>query len=110
MLRTIAALREELDAGEGLLYRYRRDDGVEGEEGAFLACSFWLVECLARAGELAEARSIFDKAIARANDVGLMAEQADPRSSELLGNFPQGLTHLAHISAAVALAEGKSGL
>ena len=52
MLRTISAIREELDAGEGLLYRYRRDDGLEGEEGAFLCCSFWLAECLARAGEL----------------------------------------------------------
>jgi GH15 family glucan-1,4-alpha-glucosidase len=110
MLRTVAAIREALDAGDGLLYRYRRDDGVEGEEGAFLACSFWLVECLARAGELEEARSVFDKAIARANDVGLMAEQADPKSGELLGNFPQGLTHLAHISAAVALAEAQRGL
>jgi GH15 family glucan-1,4-alpha-glucosidase len=110
MLRTVAAIREELDAGDALLYRYKRDDGVEGEEGAFLACSFWLVECLARGGELAEARSVFDKAIARANDVGLMSEQTDPKSGELLGNFPQGLTHLAHISAAVALSDVQSGL
>ncbi len=105
MLRTIAAIREELGAGDGLLYRYRRDDGLEGEEGAFLCCSFWLAECLARAGELGEARNVFDQAVARSNELGLFSEEIDPRSGELLGNFPQGLTHLAHIDAAVALAE-----
>jgi len=108
MLRTVAAIREELDAGDGLLYRYRRDDGLDGREGAFLSCSFWLVECLARGGELADARSIFDAALAKANDLGLFSEEVDPESGELLGNFPQGLTHLAHISAAVALAEVES--
>jgi GH15 family glucan-1,4-alpha-glucosidase len=105
MLRTVAAVREELDAGGGLLYRYRRDDGLEGEEGAFLCCSFWLAECLAQAGEVNEARSVFDQAVARGNDLGLFSEEIDPRSGELLGNFPQGLTHLAHIDAAVALAQ-----
>jgi GH15 family glucan-1,4-alpha-glucosidase len=103
MLRTVAAVREELDAGEGLIYRYRRDDGLDGQEGAFLCCSFWLAECLAEAGDLGEARSVFDQAVARANDVGLFSEEIDPRTGELLGNFPQGLTHLAHIDAAVAL-------
>jgi len=103
MLRTVAAIREELDAGDGLIYRYRRSDGLEGEEGAFLCCSFWLAECLARAGDLGEARMIFDKAAARSNDLGLFSEEVDPRSGELLGNFPQGLTHLAHIDAAAAL-------
>jgi GH15 family glucan-1,4-alpha-glucosidase len=110
MLRTVGAIREELDAGDGLLYRYRRDDGLGGREGAFLCCSFWLVECLARAGELEEARWVFDRAVARANDLALFSEEVDPSSGELLGNFPQGLTHLSHISAAVALAEGRSGL
>ncbi|HKO28389.1 MAG TPA: glycoside hydrolase family 15 protein [Solirubrobacteraceae bacterium] len=103
MLRTVAAIREDLGAGDGLLYRYRRDDGLDGQEGAFLCCSFWLVECLAQAGELTEARSIFDQAVARSNDLGLFSEEIDPSSGELLGNFPQGLTHLAHIDAAVAL-------
>jgi GH15 family glucan-1,4-alpha-glucosidase len=107
MLRTIAAVREELDAGDGLLYRYRRDDGLEGEEGAFLCCSFWLAECLARGGELSEARGVFDLAVARANDLGLFSEEVDPRTGEPLGNFPQGLTHLAHIDAAVALVESE---
>jgi GH15 family glucan-1,4-alpha-glucosidase len=104
MLRTVAAIREELGAGDGLLYRYRRDDGLDGDEGAFLCCSFWLAECLAQAGEPTEARTIFDHAVARSNDLGLFSEEIDPRSGELLGNFPQGLTHLAHIDAAVALA------
>jgi GH15 family glucan-1,4-alpha-glucosidase len=103
MLRTVAAIREELGAGDGLIYRYRRDDGVEGKEGAFLCCSFWLAECLARAGDLGEARMIFDKAVARSNDLGLFSEEIDPGTGELLGNFPQGLTHLAHIDAATAL-------
>jgi GH15 family glucan-1,4-alpha-glucosidase len=105
MLRTVAAIREELGAGDGLLYRYQRDDGLDGAEGAFLCCSFWLVECLAQAGELTEARTIFDQAVARSNDLGLFSEEIDPRTGELLGNFPQGLTHLSHIDAAVALSE-----
>ena len=107
MLRTIAAVREELDAGDGLLYRYRRDDGLEGQEGAFLCCSFWLAECLAEAGDLGEARMIFDQAMARGSDLGLFSEEIDPRTGELLGNFPQGLTHLAHIDAAVALSKAQ---
>ncbi len=110
MLRTVAAVREELDAGEGLLYRYRRDDGVEGQEGAFLCCSFWLAECLAEAGDLSEARGVFDQAVARSNDLGLFSEEIDPNTGELLGNFPQGLTHLAHIDAAVALSKAQDRL
>jgi len=107
MLRTVAAVREDLDAGDGLLYRYTRDDGLAGQEGAFLACSFWLAEALTRGGDPAEGRKVFDQAVTRANDLGLFSEQIDPGSGELLGNFPQGLTHLAHIDAAVALAEAE---
>jgi GH15 family glucan-1,4-alpha-glucosidase len=105
MRGTVAAVREELGAGDGLLYRYRRADGLRGEEGAFLCCSFWLVECLARSGAIVEARKVFDQVNARANDLCLFSEEIDPSTGELLGNFPQGLTHLAHIDAAVALAE-----
>ncbi len=105
MLRTVEAIRDELGAGDGLLFRYRRDDGLDGSESAFLCCSFWLVECLARAGELVDAREVFDAAVARANDLGLLAEEVDPATDELAGNFPQALTHLSHIDAAVALAE-----
>lgn len=110
MVRTVAAVREQLDAGEGLLYRYRRKDGLPGREGAFLCCSFWLAECLARSGELSEARSVFDKAIAAANDLGLLSEEVDAVSGEALGNFPQALTHLSHIDAAIALAEVEEAL
>ncbi len=108
MLGTVDAIREELGAGDGLLYRYRRADGLEGQEGAFLCCSFWLVECLARGGRTTEAREVFDHVLGYANDLGLFSEEADPESGALLGNFPQGLTHLAHIDAAVALAESKA--
>jgi GH15 family glucan-1,4-alpha-glucosidase len=110
MLRTTAAVREELEAGEGLLYRYRRSDGLPGKEGAFLCCSFWLAECLAQQGELGEAREVFNRAIATSNDLGLFSEEVDPATGELLGNFPQGLTHLAHIDAAVALAAAERAL
>lgn len=104
MVRTVQAIRDELDA-DGLIRRYRNDDGLEGEEGAFLACSFWLVDCLARQGLTADARQTYDRALATANDLGLFAEEFDPRRGEMLGNFPQALTHLAHITAALTLAE-----
>jgi GH15 family glucan-1,4-alpha-glucosidase len=105
MLRTVDAIREELDAGDGLLYRYRRKDGLAGQEGAFVCCSFWLVECLARAGNLGDARSVYERTLQSANDLGLFSEEVDPSTGDALGNFPQGLSHLSHISAAVALAE-----
>jgi GH15 family glucan-1,4-alpha-glucosidase len=105
MLRTVDAIREDLGAGDGLLYRYRRDDGLKQREGAFLCCSFWLVEALTRGGEIEQAREVFDAAVSHGNDLGLFSEEIDPDSGALLGNFPQGLTHLAHISASTALAE-----
>jgi len=110
MVRTVDAIREDLDAGSGLLYRYRREDGLEGDEGAFLACSFWLVECLARQDRDDEARVAFDAALATANDLGLFSEEWDPQAGEMLGNFPQGLTHLAHIAACLALNEPRTGV
>jgi GH15 family glucan-1,4-alpha-glucosidase len=110
MLRTVDAVRDELDAGNGLLYRYRRRDGLAGREGAFLACSFWLVECLARSGQLQDAHEVFEQTVAASNDLGLFSEEFDPRTGEALGNFPQGLTHLSHIDAAVALAEAEADL
>ncbi len=79
--------------------------GREGEEGVFLACSFWLAECLARQGRVEDARTVFDRTLATANDLDLFSEEYDTRNKELLGNFPQGLSHLSHISAAVAIAE-----
>ncbi len=102
MIRTADAVRDQLDDG-GLLKRYRSRDGLQGEEGAFLACSFWLAECYARQGRVDEAREVFDRTVSTGNDLGLFAEEFDPRSKEMLGNFPLGLTHLSHIAAAVAL-------
>jgi GH15 family glucan-1,4-alpha-glucosidase len=102
MIRTTDAIRSDLNQ-DGLILRYRTRDGVGGPEGVFLACSFWLAECLARQGRCDEARRVFDRAMACANDVGLFAEEYDSETGQMLGNFPQGLSHLAHISAALAL-------
>lgn len=102
MVRTVDAIRADLD-DHGLLRRYRSDDGLAGEEGVFVACTFWLVECLVHQGRAPEARQVFDRAVACGNDLGLFSEEFDPAARELLGNFPQGLTHLSHIAAAVAL-------
>jgi GH15 family glucan-1,4-alpha-glucosidase len=96
----VDAIREELDAGEGLLYRY---SGQQRIEGAFVACSFWLVEALARAGRVDEARETMRQVVAHANDLGLFAEEIDPETGDFLGNFPQGLSHLALINGAAAL-------
>jgi GH15 family glucan-1,4-alpha-glucosidase len=104
MVRTTDAVRDEL-FDHGLVRRYAAADGQPGREGAFLACSFWLVECLARQGRPAEAREAYDAAMATANDLGLFSEEFDTRSGEMLGYCPQALTHLSHVAAATALAE-----
>jgi len=106
--RTIDAIRAELGAGP-LLFRYRGEDGLSGREGAFTACSFWLVEALARRGRLEEAADLMDEVLGLANDVGLYAEEIDPDSGAYLGNYPQGLVHLALINAAVAFSEAARG-
>jgi GH15 family glucan-1,4-alpha-glucosidase len=102
----IDAIRDELDAGEGLLYRY---SGQQRSEGAFVACSFWLVEALARAHRVREARETMNRAVAHGNDVGLFSEEIDPESGDFLGNFPQGLSHLALIGAADAIRDVERG-
>ena len=102
MVRTADAIREEL-SDDGLIRRYKTPDGIGDREGAFVPCSFWLAECLARQRRHDEAREVFDRAVAAANGLGLFSEEYDTRAGEMLGNFPQGLTHLSHIAAATAL-------
>ena len=99
---TVDAVRRELASG-ALLYRYTGDDGIVGGEGAFVCCSFWLAEALAISGRRKEAVDLMDELLRLANDVGLYAEEIEPRTRDFLGNFPQGLVHLALISAAVAM-------
>jgi GH15 family glucan-1,4-alpha-glucosidase len=102
MVRTTDAVRDELSDG-GLLRRYRVDDRLAGTEGVFVACAFWLIECLVNQGRQAEAQEVFGRAASTANDLGLFAEEFDPKQRVLLGNFPQGLSHLSHIAAASTL-------
>jgi GH15 family glucan-1,4-alpha-glucosidase len=111
MLSTLDATMKEL-VSDSLVYRYEigraAGDGLPGREGTFSVCTFWLVEVLARAGRLAEARLIFEKMLTYANHVGLYAEQIGP-SGEALGNFPQAFTHLGLVSAALDLDRKLSG-
>lgn len=103
MIRTTSEVQKELNV-DGLLLRYPEgNDELAGKEGAFLACSFWLVNCLARQGRLDEAHRVFNRAANTGNDLGLFSEQYDAEREELLGNYPQGLTHLSLITALVAL-------
>lgn len=98
MAATLAASERELDAGTGdLFYRYRFDDGLPGQEGAFAACTFWVAGLHTLAGRRQHAEQLVDRMVARANDVGLYAEQFDPATGEQIGNFPQSFTHMALI-------------
>jgi GH15 family glucan-1,4-alpha-glucosidase len=82
-------------------------DGLEGEEGTFVICSFWLVSALALAGEVERAEELFDQLASYANDVGLLAEEIDTQNDELLGNFPQAFSHIGLITAAYQLDSAK---
>jgi GH15 family glucan-1,4-alpha-glucosidase len=107
MVATTAAIVKRLGAGKGLLYRYLPDespDGLPGHEGAFLLCSFWLVDNLAWQGRLDEAMALYDSLCARANSLGLLPEQIDPSSGAFLGNYPQAFSHVGLISSGVNLA------
>jgi GH15 family glucan-1,4-alpha-glucosidase len=111
MVATTEAVRRHLDAGDGLLYRYRHeesDDGLPGGEGAFLLCSFWLVDNLTGQGRLDEAHDLFDSLCGRTNHLGLLSEEIDPVSGAFLGNFPQAFSHLGLIASGVTLARAEA--
>jgi GH15 family glucan-1,4-alpha-glucosidase len=105
---TIEAVQRELVDERGLVLRYRADDGLEGTEGSFLLCTFWLAEALARAGRTDEAEALLGRAAAYANDLGLLAEEVDAATGELLGNYPQAFSHLGLVLAAQALADARA--
>jgi GH15 family glucan-1,4-alpha-glucosidase len=105
---TIDAVREELSAGFPFLYRYPPGkDGLAGKEGAFLPCSFWLVQALATTGRHAEATGLFTALLEKATVLGLYSEEINPATGALLGNFPQALTHAALVQAALALRDSQ---
>jgi GH15 family glucan-1,4-alpha-glucosidase len=107
MLGTIEAIEQDL-MREGLLMRYRTQtgvDGLAGQEHPFLACSFWLVSAYAEAGRVRDAHALFDRLVGLTNDVGLLAEEYDPRGQRMVGNFPQAFSHLALVQAALRLRE-----
>ena len=110
MLATIDAIEERLTDERGLVYRYRTEEGVDGlagEEGTFLLCTFWLAQALALAGQVDRATAVFERAVAFVNDVGLLAEEVDPETGELLGNFPQAFSHIGLVNAAWAISEAE---
>jgi GH15 family glucan-1,4-alpha-glucosidase len=107
MVATTRAVAERLSAGGGLLYRYLHTDspdGIAGDEGAFLLCSFWLVDNLAHQGRLEEAAELYASLCARASPTGLLPEQINPSTGEFMGNFPQAFSHIGVIFSGVTLA------
>lgn len=112
VLGTIEAIERELSIDDDLILRYRpehTDDGLPGNEGAFLLCSFWMVDALAMIGRVDEARRRFEHLLDLRNDVGLLAEEYDPVSKRMLGNFPQAFSHLGLIASAYNLLPGEHG-
>ncbi|WP_175408286.1 glycoside hydrolase family 15 protein [Streptomyces sp. TRM64462] len=113
MVATRHAIARRLDAGDGLLHRYLPEespDGIGQPEGAFLLCSFWMVDNLVGHGRTDAGLDLFDRLCRRANPLGLLPEQVDPTSGAFLGNFPQALSHVGLVSSAVALARAERGL
>ncbi len=110
MLATIDAIESGLTDDRGLVYRYRTEggvDGLDGDEGTFLLCTFWLAQALAISGQPDRARAVFERAVGFVNDVGLLAEEVDPVTGELLGNFPQAFSHIGLVNAAWAISEAE---
>jgi GH15 family glucan-1,4-alpha-glucosidase len=112
MAATAAAVAERLSAGGGLLYRYLHHDspdGIAGDEGAFVLCSFWLADNLTMQGRLDEAEELYASLCARASPLGLLPEQIDPSTGEFIGNFPQAFSHIGVIASGVTLARARKG-
>jgi GH15 family glucan-1,4-alpha-glucosidase len=109
VIATVEAIADRLTDDRGLVYRYRTDDGVDavdglaGKEGTFLLCTFWLAQALALAGQVERAREVFARAAAFVTDIGLLAEEVDPDTGELMGNFPQAFSHIGLVNAAWAI-------
>jgi GH15 family glucan-1,4-alpha-glucosidase len=106
---TVNAIAERLTDSRGLVYRYKTDDGLQGTEGSFLLCTFWLAHALALGGEVVRARATFERAAAFVNDLGLLSEEVDGASGELLGNFPQAFSHVGLVNAAWAIVQAEAG-
>jgi GH15 family glucan-1,4-alpha-glucosidase len=105
---TVDAVRRELSLDDGLVLRYRvehTEDGLPGDEGAFLACSFWLVEALQLTGRRDQAVELYERLLSLRNDLGLLSEEYDPRAGRMVGNFPQALSHIPLVTAAYLLAD-----
>jgi alpha,alpha-trehalase len=109
MRATVDRTRREL-ATDGLVSRYQRPDGLPGDEGAFVICSFWLVDNLAQRGDVDAAHGLFERICRCANDVGLLAEEVDPVSGAQLGNFPQALSHVGLVGAALNLEKAEASV
>jgi alpha,alpha-trehalase len=107
MKATIDATAARLTDERGLAYRYLAHDGLAGKEGTFLLCTFWLAHAQALAGEVDQAVETFERAVAAINDVGLLAEEVDPVSGEMIGNFPQAFSHIGLVNAAWAIAQAQ---
>ena len=106
VLSSIDAVRDQLTDARGLVHRYHTGsgvDGLDGQEGTFLLCTFWLAHALALAGRTREGAEVFERAASYVNDVGLLAEEIDSTTGELLGNFPQAFSHIGLVNAAWAI-------
>ncbi|MDP8929277.1 MAG: glycoside hydrolase family 15 protein [Actinomycetota bacterium] len=110
MQATIAAVEERLTDARGLVYRYEHttDDGLPGQEGTFLLCTFWLAYCHALAGHVHHAREVFERAVAFRNDLGLLSEEVETATGELIGNVPQAFSHVGLVNAAWAIHQAQS--
>ena len=107
VIGTVGAIERKL-VRDGFVLRYSHEgrgsvDGLPGGEGAFLACTLWLADCLYLCGRPNDARALFDRVVRIRNDVGLLSEEYDPVSSRLLGNFPQALSHVSLVNTAYNL-------